>query len=88
MTQHGRCVVESDLLTVAEAAKWLRLGKQTVYQAVYANRLPYCRYGSRILFPVARLQEWVLQNTVEPKLPVKLRFNGKSIRLISKKAGK
>ena len=58
--------MESDLLTVAEAAKWLRLGKQTVYQAVYSNRLPYYRYGSRILFPLARLQDWVSKNTIEP----------------------
>ncbi len=42
-----------DVLTVAEAAKFLRVGRNSVYEAIRRNELPSVRIGRRLLVPKA-----------------------------------
>lgn len=39
-----------DVMTVEEVAAWLRLNKKTVYDAVKAGDLPYCKVGRILRF--------------------------------------
>jgi excisionase family DNA binding protein len=47
-----------EYLTVAEAAKLLRVHPRTIYELVYQNRIPYHKVGDRILFMRISLIEW------------------------------
>jgi excisionase family DNA binding protein len=63
MTEH--------VLTVEEAARLLRIGRGTAYEAVRAGTLPTVRIGRRILVPKARLmallgEEVNSQEALEP----------------------
>ena len=55
------------LLTIDEAAEFLRLTKRTLYQRV---DIPRVRYGHRVMFIKEDLEKWVLglrdQLVVEP----------------------
>lgn len=44
------------LLTIVEAAKFLRLTKRTLYQRV---DIPRVRYGHRVMFVKEDLEKWV-----------------------------
>ena len=44
------------LLTILEAAKFLRLTKRTLYQRV---DIPRVRYGHRVMFVKEDLEKWV-----------------------------
>jgi excisionase family DNA binding protein len=48
-----------DVLTVEEAAGVLRLGRNTVYEAIRRKSLPAIRVGRRILVPKSALQRWL-----------------------------
>jgi excisionase family DNA binding protein len=48
-----------DVLTVAEAAKFLRVGRNSVYEAVRRNELPSVRIGRRLLIPKAALTRFL-----------------------------
>jgi excisionase family DNA binding protein len=47
------------LWTVREAAAFLRLGRNTVYEWAASGKLPSLRLGSRIRFQPAALRRWV-----------------------------
>jgi excisionase family DNA binding protein len=46
-------------LTVADAADYLRCGRQRVYNLVSQGRLQHAKDGSRVLFRRSWLDEWV-----------------------------
>lgn len=48
-----------DVLTVAETAKFLRLGRNSVYDAVRRQELPSVRIGRRLLIPKPALQRFL-----------------------------
>jgi len=48
-----------DVMTVAEAAAFLRLGRNTVYEAVRRNELPSVRVGRRLLVPRVGLERFL-----------------------------
>ena len=62
------------LLTILEAAKFLRLTKRTLYQRV---DIPRVRYGHRVMFVKEDLEKWVRglcegsipKEVDEPRLP-------------------
>ena len=62
------------LLTIVEAAKFLRLTKRTLYQRV---DIPRVRYGHRIMFVKEDLEKWVrrlcegsmLEDAAQQRLP-------------------
>jgi excisionase family DNA binding protein len=48
-----------DVLTVDETAGVLRLGRNTVYEAIREGRLPSIRIRRRILIPKSALRQWL-----------------------------
>ncbi|WP_338868525.1 helix-turn-helix domain-containing protein [Spirosoma sp. SC4-14] len=60
--------IEPELLDVAQAASFLRLTTQTVYDKVHARTLPHVKQGNRIYFFKDELIGWLKagrQQTVE-----------------------
>ncbi len=54
----------SRILTADEAATFLRVSRQTVYELARSGSLPHLRIGERrVLFPEKALAEWVKANT-------------------------
>ena len=53
------------LLTVPEAARLLRLGRNSVYELVACHRLPALRFGRTIRIPRAGLEAWVQRAALE-----------------------
>jgi len=47
------------VFNVEEVAKLLQLGKSSVYKAAMADQIPSIRVGRRVLFPRARLEEFI-----------------------------
>ena len=47
------------LLTVPEAARLLRLGRNSVYELVACHKLPALHFGRVIRIPRASLEAWV-----------------------------
>ena len=52
-------VKESDLLTINEAALFLNLSKNTLYNKVNKNELPYMKKGKRLYFSRAELITYI-----------------------------
>jgi excisionase family DNA binding protein len=50
---------DPDVLTVAEVAKLLRLGRNAVYDACGRNQIPHRRIGKRIRFSRAMIMKWL-----------------------------
>ena len=50
---------DCDILTVVEAAHFLRVGKDTLYGMVRENTIPFRRVGRQIRFPMWLLREWL-----------------------------
>lgn len=48
-----------DVLTVTEAAEFLRLGRNSVYQAIQRKELPSVRVGRRVLIPKESLERFL-----------------------------
>lgn len=55
------------VLTVAEAAKILRLAKNTCYGAIHRGELPAFRVGRRLLVPRDALERLLFAAPVKPK---------------------
>lgn len=52
---------EQSILTVDEAADFLKLAKQTVYQLVSARDIPFSKKGKRLYFQRHELEQWISQ---------------------------
>ena len=50
-----------DVLTLKEAAAWLRLSERALYDLARARRLPAAQIGGKWLFPRARLASWLAE---------------------------
>jgi len=51
----------SEFMDVSEAAKYLKIAKQTIYSFTSTSQIPYIKRGKRILFRKAELDEWLLK---------------------------
>lgn len=49
------------ILTVDEAANFLKLAKQTVYQLVSARDIPFSKKGKRLYFHRHELEQWIAE---------------------------
>lgn len=52
-------VLQDDVLTVAQAAKFLRLGRNAVYDAIGRGEIPHRRIGRAIRLSRAALVQWL-----------------------------
>jgi excisionase family DNA binding protein len=48
-----------DVLTLKEAAAWLRLSERSLYELARGRRLPAAQLGGKWLFPRAQLERWL-----------------------------
>ena len=55
------------LVSVAEAAKLLGIGRGLAYQLVQEKRLPSVKLGRRVLVPRQALEEWVAREAGLPQ---------------------
>lgn len=51
--------IENEVMNVDEVATFLRVNRNTVYEAVAARRIPHQRLGRRILFSRSALLQWL-----------------------------
>ncbi len=54
------------LLTVKEAAEYLRLAASTIYKMVSRRDIPFMKIGTRVIFDLDTLTEWVGTHSVRP----------------------
>lgn len=52
-------------MTLAEAAEFLRISRNTLYCWVRQHRIPYRKHGSRVVFVRAELERWSESQRVE-----------------------
>ena len=50
---------ESNLLTIAEAAKIIRRSKQRMYEIIHAREIRYVKDGRNFLIPISELDAWI-----------------------------
>ena len=62
MTENGAL-----LLSVAEAAKLLGIGRGLAYDLIAEGRLPSLRLGRRLLVPRFALEQWIAQEVGVPQ---------------------
>jgi excisionase family DNA binding protein len=56
----------SRLMSVPEAAAYIRVSPDTIYTWVSQRRIPYVKVGKLVKFDVELLDKWIKQNTVMP----------------------
>ena len=54
------------MMAVKEVAEYLGISKATVYQYTSSRRLPYFKLGTRLLFRVDEIDEWVEAHARRP----------------------
>lgn len=64
-------VMEHEVLTVEEAAEFLRVDRKTVYVYVARKKIPHQRLGRRILFSRSGLLAWLAAGTGTPPTQVR-----------------
>lgn len=57
-----------EIMTPAEAARFLRLGKNGIYDAIKAGSIPSIRVGRRILLSRNSLRQLFHDKTIEERL--------------------
>ena len=61
----GKTEFENDLVTIEEAARFLKLSVATVYSKVCRNELPFNKHGKRLYFLKSELMEWIRAGRVK-----------------------
>ncbi|MFC1879105.1 helix-turn-helix domain-containing protein [Chloroflexota bacterium] len=65
---------QSEVLTVAEVAEYLKLSKSKVYRMIQIGQMPHIRIGKNVRLTSKQLEAWLEQNTVEPPVETHLCF--------------
>lgn len=50
---------QSNLLTVKEAAKYLKVSSSMIYKLIKNKKIPFAKIESKYLFSKSKLDEWV-----------------------------
>jgi len=59
--------VESGLITVQDAAKFLAVSKSTLYGWVWQKRIPFVKVGRALRFEQAELQRFIQANRYQAR---------------------
>jgi len=59
VTVAGQRALDDDVLDVTEAARLMRVGRNTVYELVGRNQIPHRRLGKQIRFSRAAIMRWL-----------------------------
>ena len=62
--------VRDDLFKIQEAAQYLQVARQTLYNLVSRKEIPYLKAGKSLRFRKSELDEWLLDGAGRSK-PVK-----------------
>lgn len=57
---------QSDRCTLADACAITGLSKAAIYSATHLKRIPYAKFGSRLVFSRRQLAQWVQEHTLTP----------------------
>ena len=57
----------NNLLTIQEAASYLRISVSTIYRWIHHRKIEYIKLGSRVMFSEESLQEFIKNNTIVPE---------------------
>jgi excisionase family DNA binding protein len=57
-------MVENDLLTKAEALKYLRISNRTLYLLMKRHEFPYIKLGKRVLFRRTEIDAYLESKTI------------------------
>lgn len=49
----------SEVVTIDEAAAWLRVNRKTLYDAARSGKLPCARLGRRVLLSRSAIEAWL-----------------------------
>ncbi|WP_159019839.1 helix-turn-helix domain-containing protein [Algibacter sp. L3A6] len=60
-------IQEDELLSIDEAAKFVKLSKATLYGLVHKKEIPYSKKGKRLYFQKSELFDWVKSGRKETK---------------------
>lgn len=55
--------MENEMITVREAARYIRVSMPTVYKLLNAGEIPHVRVGFRYIIPREAFLFWLDQNT-------------------------
>ena len=55
------------LVGIQDASKHLAISISTLYRLTSQKRIPFYKVGGRVLFDIARLDEWLSGHAVEPE---------------------
>jgi excisionase family DNA binding protein len=61
-----------DVLTMREAAAWLRLSERSLYELARSRRLPAAQVGGKWLFPRTQLERWLAAQADRPDAALRL----------------
>ena len=61
-----------DVLTMKEAAAWLRLSERSLYELARSRRLPAAQVGGKWLFPRAQVERWLAAQADGPDVALRL----------------
>jgi len=48
-----------DVLTIKQLAKYLQMNEQTLYRMVKRGKVPVCRIGGSLRFPIELINKWL-----------------------------
>lgn len=48
-----------EILTIKQLAKYLQMNEQTLYRMVKKGKIPVCRVGGSLRFPVTLIDGWL-----------------------------
>lgn len=48
-----------EVLTIKQLAKYLQMNEQTLYRMVKRGKIPVCRIGGSLRFPVDLINKWL-----------------------------
>jgi excisionase family DNA binding protein len=54
-------------INLIEAAKYLGLKKSTMYKLTMTRKIPFSKFGRKIIFYTKELDEWIKQNSLRIK---------------------
>jgi len=58
--------IKSRLVAIHQVAQYLSLSPETLYKMVSQRRIPYVKVGRLLRFDLAKVDQWLKQNTVMP----------------------
>ncbi|MHB1702862.1 MAG: helix-turn-helix domain-containing protein [bacterium] len=66
--------IQSQYLTVKQAAGYMNISKEYLYSLVRAKRIRHIKIGAKTLFTVQDIDEFIKSRTVEPKEPQHINY--------------